>query len=129
MTPERAKAIWDSRGPYGDLQMTADEKAFVTGIWRRMAGHTCFADALLRIAQGETQGLLPLIGTVVFRHGAEIIDQSPVYAGETVDSPSVMDRARRAVAMLGMNSRPDLRGQTLQTLLEGAEKQFYPLGA
>lgn len=70
----------------------------------------------------------PVIGTAVFTLGAMIVDQSPVYAGESVDSESVMERARRSVRMLGISSRPDMPPVSCLSLLERAEKTFYPRG-
>ena len=54
MSPKRAQEIWDARSPFGEFSMTDAEKAEVKKVWfTSMPGHTCFADALLRIASGE----------------------------------------------------------------------------
>ena len=53
MTPERAREIWDSRSPFGEVQVTPIEKAYINAIWRRMPGHCCWAEALLAIANGQ----------------------------------------------------------------------------
>ena len=87
MSPQRAQEIWDTRLPFGELFMTDPERMAVRKVWSGMPGHTCFADALLRIARGEAVAEKPvMIGTAVFTYGDEIIEQVPVYAGETAGS-------------------------------------------
>ena len=58
MTPERATALhWkmSSMFPRPDdttPPITAEERAEVTKVWRKMPGYTCFMDALGKIANG-----------------------------------------------------------------------------
>lgn len=56
MSPERAKEIWQTRSPFGELAVTLAEREFVRGIWKQMPGHFCFVDALLAIANGQVSG-------------------------------------------------------------------------
>ncbi len=51
MTKERAKEIWNTRGPFGNFKYTEKEDAQVREVWKHMPGWTCWADALLRIAK------------------------------------------------------------------------------
>ena len=53
MSPERAQKVWDTRLPFGEMSMTDAERMAVRKVRSGMPGHTCFADALLRIARGE----------------------------------------------------------------------------
>jgi hypothetical protein len=59
MAPDRAKQIIEQAkatagcGPWSDQLrkiMTIGEREFVKRVWHQMPGHTCFVDALLRIA-------------------------------------------------------------------------------
>ena len=128
MSPERAQEIWDTRGPFGELSITPEEKAYVNGIWVRMPGHTCFADALLRIARGEVGDQKPMIGSAAFYYGDEIIDQVPVYWGETIEGPEVQLRARRSIEMLGMPANDPVHGCNSRLAKFGNSRSvFYPL--
>ena len=110
MTPQRAQQIWDNRLPFGELSISDAERLAVRKVWNGMPGHTCFADALLRIARGEAIAEKPaMIGTAVFTYGGEIIEQTPVYMGMPATDP-----------VHGMNAR--LRKMALATL------KFYPSG-
>lgn len=62
MTPERAKEIIKQAqdkanvGPWSDQiekVITKEERNEVNKVWETMPGHTCFVDALYRIANGE----------------------------------------------------------------------------
>ena len=61
MSPERAQSIWDARHPFGELSMTDAERMAVRKVWSGMPGHTCLADALLRIARGEAVAVLDAV--------------------------------------------------------------------
>lgn len=37
-----------------DRQLSKKERRYISGLWRTMPGHTCFADAFLRIVNGDT---------------------------------------------------------------------------
>ena len=130
MSPERAQSIWDNRSPFGELSMTDAERLAVKAVWKGMPGNTCFADALLRIARNEVVAAQPImIGTAVFSHGDEIIDQSPVYFGETAASASVRDRAERAITLLGMPATDPVHGCNARLhKLQSARVTFYPRG-
>ena len=129
MSPARAQEIWDTRAPFGELSLTDMERSEVKKVWDRMPGHTCFVDALLRIARGQAEERPVMIGTAVFSYGGQIIDQSPVYWGETVDSPAVHARARRAVEMLGMPATDPVHGCNANLAKLGmASVKFYPRG-
>ena len=129
MSPERAQEIWDSRGSFGELSITPEEQAYVNGIWARMPGHTCFADALLRIANGQANDVKPLVGTAVFYHGNEIVEQVPVYLGELLDGPEVGARVRRSIEVLGMPASDPQHGANRRlALLGNSQCRFYPLG-
>lgn len=129
MTPARAQQIWANRAPFGELEMTADERKYVRGIWVRMPGHTCFADALVRIANGQAEGIKPMIGTAVFYNGDEIIVQVPVYEGEDINGSAVGARARRSIEMLGMPATDPVHGCNARLVKFGsASVKFYPLG-
>ena len=128
MKPERAQEIWDTRGPFGELSITPEEKAFVSGIWVRMPGHTCFADALLRIARDELGNQKPMIGTAAFYYGDELIEQVPVYLDEQIEDPSVQARARRGIEMLGMPANDPVHGCSTRLAKFGNSRAvFYPL--
>lgn len=129
MTPERAQEIWETRGPFGELDLQPGEREVVQRVWMGMTGNTCFADALLKIAFGLTDPTRIRIGTAVFSNGAEILDQSPVYYGETADSLSVRERAIRAITMLGMPATDPVHGCNAKLAkLEHASVEFYPRG-
>ncbi len=130
LTAQRAQAIWDNRSPFGELSMTDAERAAVRKVWSGMPGHTCFADALLRIARGEVKADQPvMIGTAVFTCGDEIVEQTPVYWGEKADSPQVLDRAKRSIEMLGMPATDPVMGcNTRLVKLASAKVTFYPRG-
>lgn len=129
MTPERAREIWETRGPFGDLKLQPGEREIVQRVWMGMTGNTCFADALLKIANGLVEPTRIRIGTAVFSCGAEILDQSPVYHGETADSPSVRERAIRAIKMLGMPATDPVHGCNARLAkLGNASVKFYPRG-
>lgn len=69
MTQERARAILDSRLPYGGLRysfrsmwtgrevfedgITEEEHKSIFEVWKRMPGHTCYLDAVRAIASGK----------------------------------------------------------------------------
>lgn len=128
MTPQRAQEIWDTRGPFGELSITPEEKAYVSGIWVRMPGHTCFADALLRIARDELGNQKPMIGTAAFYYGDELIEQVPVYLDEQIEDPSVQARARRGIEMLGMPANDPVHGCSTRLAKFGNSRAvFYPL--
>ena len=128
MTPQRAQEIWDARGPFGELSITPEEKAYVSGIWVRMPGHTCFADALLRIANCEVGDQKPMIGSAAFYYGDELIEQTPVYWGETIEDSSVQARARRSIEMLRMPANDPVHGCNTRLAKFGNSRAvFYPL--
>lgn len=128
MTPERAQEIWRTRSPFGEVSAAPDEFAYVRGIWARMPGHTSWVDALLRIANGQAEGIVPMIGTAAFYYGDEIIEQTPVYFGETVTSPSVEARARRGIEMLGMPATDPVHGCNARLRkFSQSRVKFYPL--
>ena len=130
MSPERAQAIWDTRLPFGELSMTDAERLAVRKVWSGMPGHTCFADALLRIAHGEAVAEKPaMVGTAVFTYGDEIIEQVPVYAGETAGSDAVHARAKRSIEVLGMPATDPVHGCNARLRkLALATVKFYPSG-
>lgn len=129
MTPERAQEIWDTRASFGEFSLSPEEKAYVNGIKVRLPGHFNWADVLLEIANGKTMGLKPMIGTAVYYYGDEIIDQSPVYLGETVDSYSVSARARQSIELLGHPATDPVHGCNARLHKLGrAQVKFYPLG-
>jgi hypothetical protein len=52
ITPERARAIWAAKGPYGGWPKdayTKDEDAYICSIWKTMPGHASWASALMTI--------------------------------------------------------------------------------
>jgi len=53
MTPKRAREILDSMSPFGAMDYTEEEHREITAVWDTMPGHTCFFDAVVRIAKGE----------------------------------------------------------------------------
>lgn len=130
MSPERAQSIWDARQPFGELSMTDAERMAVRKVWSGMPGHTCFADALLRIARGEAVAEKPaMVGTAVFTYGDEIIEQVPVYAGETAGSDAVYARAKRSIEVLGMPATDPVHGANARLhKLAIAQVKFYPRG-
>lgn len=130
MSPQRAQEIWDTRLPFGELFMTDPERMAVRKVWSGMPGHTCFADALLRIARGEAVAEKPvMIGTAVFTYGDEIIEQTPVYEGEMAGSDAVYARARRSIEMLGMPATDPVHGRNARLIkLQKASVKVYPRG-
>lgn len=110
--------------------MSDAERLAVRKVWSGMPGHTCFADALLRIARGEAIAEKPaMIGTAVFYYGGEIVAQTPVYEGETPGSQAVYTRARQTVEMLGMPATDPVYGANARgAKLANAKLKFYPLG-
>ena len=131
MTPQRAQEIWDNRLPFGELASITDaERLAVRKVWNGMPGHTCFADALLRIARGEAVAEKPvMIGTAVFTYGGEIVEQTPVYMGETAGSEAVYARAKRSIEMLGMPATDPVYGANARLQkLPIAQVKFYPSG-
>ena len=129
MSPERAQAIWDTRLPFGELSMTDAERLAVREVWSGMPGHTCFADALLRIAHGEAVAEKPaMVGTAVFTYCDEIIEQVPVYWDETIEGPEVQLRARRSIETLGMPANDPVHGCNSRLAKFGNSRAvFYPL--
>lgn len=130
MTPQRAQSIWDSRLPFGELSMTDAERLSVRKVWSGMPGHTCFVDALLRIARGEAVVEKPvMVGTAVFTCGGEIIEQVPVYSGETAGSETVLARAKRSIELLGMPATDPVHGRNARLVkLAHATLKFYSSG-
>ena len=130
MSPERAQSIWDARHPFGELSMTDAERMAVRKVWSGMPGNTCFADALLRIARGEAVAEKPaMVGTAVFTYGDEIIEQVPVYAGETAGSDAVYARAKRSIEVLGMPATDPVHGANARlNKLTLATLKFYSCG-
>jgi hypothetical protein len=130
MTPQRAQQIWDNRLPFGELSVSDAERLAVRKVWDGMPGHTCFADALLRIARGEAIAEKPaMIGTAVFTYGGEIVEQTPVYEGETPGSEAVYMRARRSIEVLGMPATDPVYGCNARGIkLANATLKFYPSG-
>lgn len=57
LSPERARQIWANRSPFGNLECSEFERQQIKLIWNAMPGNTCFADALLRIANGKTHDM------------------------------------------------------------------------
>lgn len=53
-----------------------------------------------------------VVGTVQFRYGDRVFDESPLYSGETLDGPEILARATRAMTML--RSPQDPRPEILQ---------------
>lgn len=56
MTPQRAREIWETRSPFGQLSMSEREAVEVKKVWSGMPDWACFADALVKIANGNTGG-------------------------------------------------------------------------
>ena len=56
MSPDRAREIWHTRSPFGELVMSPQEEQEVRGVWKQMPGFNCFADALIRIANSDLGG-------------------------------------------------------------------------
>ena len=110
--------------------MTDAERMAVRKVWSGMPGHTCFADALLRIARGEAVAEKPaMVGTAVFTYGDEIIEQVPVYAGETAGCDAVYARAKRSIEVLGMPATDPVHGANARlSKLPQASLKFYPCG-
>lgn len=52
VTQERAQEIWQYRSNFGNFAVTPEEARYIREVWKSMPGHTCWADALLRIAKG-----------------------------------------------------------------------------
>ena len=109
--------------------MSDAELLAVRKVWSGMPGHTCFADALLRIARGEAVAERPaMIGTAVFTYGDEIIEQVPVYWDETIEGPEVQLRARRSNETLGMPANDPVHGCNSRLAKFGNSRAvFYPL--
>lgn len=130
MTPERAREIWQTRTAFGGVSCSAQEDAYVREIWRRMPGATCWAEALLAIANDAVPAERPpLIGTVVFSHGDQIIAQVPVYQGESPSDAIVGFRARRSVELLGMPATDPVHGCNRRLAMLGmSNARFYPRG-
>lgn len=79
MTPERAKFILNNPKIGGDFRfafrrkcdsatsilhadgIAVDEDKFIRDVWATMPGHTCYHDALVRIARGEFVGHKPTL--------------------------------------------------------------------
>lgn len=53
LTPARAREIWQSRNAAGEVSCSAQEDAQVRAVWKTLPGHTCWMDALARIARGD----------------------------------------------------------------------------
>lgn len=80
-------------------------------------------DALLCIANGQA-GPDALIGTAAFVcEDGWVIEQTPVFRGETIESPSVIDRARSHLRQIGQ----DLNFNERLVMFETATAKFYPL--
>lgn len=118
MTPERAKHI-HGRQSYGSLPMafrrrpddtheivddgiTREEDASIRALWRTMPGHTCYMDAVLRIARGERPPRPPrgwYCEATIVEWDAAAGDYSEVYLdhySREVDPRAVEDDAREA---------------------------------
>lgn len=125
----QAKEIWDERCPFGELAMSNEEREEVKRVWSQMPGNTCFVDALFWIICGEDQLVPILVGTAVFLYGGEIIEQTPVYWGETADSIAVRSRAERSITMLGMPATDPVTGCNMRLMkMKEARVAFYPRG-
>lgn len=57
VTQERAREIWRTKSSFGQMHVTPAEDAYIRKVWSIMPGHTCFADAVLRIANGQISGV------------------------------------------------------------------------
>lgn len=57
VTKERAREIWQTRSAFGMFAVTPEEDRYIRHVWESMPGNTCWADALLRIANGGTDDL------------------------------------------------------------------------
>ncbi len=124
MTPERAKELLDSRSAFETLTTQA-ERRDVLQVWRRMPGST-LPDVLLAIANGIAPR--KMIGTLVHMHPDMIIDQSPVYEGETINSPSVLERVYRSIMLLGMPATAPDGYHAKMARLPYSDRRFFPLG-
>ena len=54
MTASRARQLWRTRSPFGEIAVTAEEDAFVKQVWKSMPGYSRWIDALLSIANSTT---------------------------------------------------------------------------
>ena len=101
MTPARAMELWQTRSPFGEVNATPDECAYVKSVWQRMDGGSCWMDALCIVSKGHAE-LDPLIGSAVFnKEDGSAIEQTPVFHGATEHSPSVKDIAKQHGRIVG----------------------------
>lgn len=122
MTPARAQEIWQNRSPFGEVDITPEEKSYVKSIWQCLVCGYCWMVALHWIANGQA-GPDALIGSAVFTcQEGWVIEQTPVFRGESIDSPSVIDRARRHLHEIGQ----DLVCNERLVLFETSTAKFYP---
>jgi hypothetical protein len=54
MTASRARQLWRTRSPFGEIAVTAEEDVFVKQVWKSMPGYSRWIDALLSIANSTT---------------------------------------------------------------------------
>ena len=130
MTPERAQEILESRSPFGEISISAEEKKYVNGIWVRMPGSTSFYDALVRIAKGEAEHVKPMIGSATFYCGERYLTAVPVYLGEDPRGSIVSARARRSIEIVGHPATDPEHGcNALLSMFGNASLSFRELGA
>ena len=55
ITPERASAIWEAKGPFGNFSdcLTVEEDREIARVWKTLPGHFSWADTLLSIVRGR----------------------------------------------------------------------------
>lgn len=123
MTPERARAIWQTRTPFGGVSCSAQEDAYVRKIWLRMPGCMSWADALLAIANDVVPAARPpLSGSVTFWHCGVFLEEVALYEGEHPEDPAILARAQRNLKML-QPANPTFLGW-----LQVAARRYRPLG-
>lgn len=79
VTKERAREIWQTRSAFGMFAVTPEEDRYIRQVWETMPGHTCWADALLRVANGGTDDLcLEGVGDTLVATCLRFVEQKDV---------------------------------------------------
>lgn len=68
------------------------------------------------------------VGTVLFRYGERIVQQVPLYIGESPDGIEVFERAKRHIEIVGSSDFDTGSRYSALSVLPFSDRRFYPKG-
>jgi hypothetical protein len=114
VTKERAQEIWRNRSYFGTFLISPEEDRFIREVWATMPGHTCWADALLKIAKGGNEEFASMedVADVLVVACYRFIEQPP--------EPFSREEERELASLLADGSRglPMFAARLRQKLIE-----------